>query len=261
MYANPSGWRSSSIVLIHGTGWRSMPHVTSHMRRAHVQTTAGAAKASTFVWGQFRSQLVHGCLHQCGSCSREMEMLTMRCRVSSAQLRGMHRCRGRRTVSDHRTQGTLTQRHKAAHAVCRSSILSLAYTLSLSSHLCARESPLPLLPRVPSDAAPTHLSQMELDSGVVTRGHRRLRSSAVEVEAPAPKRARPTKGTDEGDNMAMDLQNGHANGAPAPPSRLGSKQLIDRHACHRLRCCALSAARCRGRQSACKPQGRSWQYL
>ena len=41
--------------------------------------------------------------------------------------------------------------------------------------------------------------------------------------------------------MAMDLQNGHANGAPAPPSRLGSKQLIDRHACHRLRCCALSA--------------------
>jgi hypothetical protein len=173
----------------------------------------------------------------------------------------MQLCRGRRTVSDHRTQGTLTQRLKAAHAFCCASILSLAYKLSLLSRLCARKPPLLSLPRVPSDAAPTHLSQMELDSGVVTRGHRRLRSSAAEPEGPASKRARPTKGTDEGDNMAMDLQNGHANGAPAPPSRLGSKQLIDRHDCHKLRCCALSAVRSCGRQTASKPQGRSWQYL
>ncbi len=184
-------------------------------------------------------------------------MMLQQCRVSSARLKGHAPCRCRRTVSDHQTQGTLTQRHKAAHAFCCASIPSLTYKRSLLSHLCARQTPLPLLPRVPSDAAPTQHSQMELDSGVVTRGHRRLRSSAVESEAPAPKRARPTKGTDEGDNMAMDLQNGHANGAPAPPSRLGSKQLIDRHACQRLRCCTLSAARSCGRQTGSKPQGRS----
>jgi hypothetical protein len=179
--------------------------------------------------------------------------------LSSAQ--GHAPCRGRRTVSDHRTQGTLTQRHKAAHESCCASIFSLAYKLSCLSRLCARNPRCYRCPRVPSDAAPTHLSQMELDSGVVTRGHRRLRSSAAESEGPASKRARPTKGDDEGDNMAMDLQNGHANGAPAPPSRLGSKQLIDRHACHKMRCCALSAARSCGRQTASKPQGRSRRYL
>jgi hypothetical protein len=97
---------------------------------------------------------------------------------------------------------------------------------------------------------------MELDSGVVTRGHRRLRSSAVDLEGPAVKRARQSTGAEGGDTLAMDLQNGHANGAPALPSRLGSKQLIDRHVFNSLRCLALSALPPDGRQSACKPQGR-----
>lgn len=41
--------------------------------------------------------------------------------------------------------------------------------------------------------------------------------------------------------MAMELQNGHANGAPAPPSRLGSKQLIDRCDLNHMKCGALGA--------------------
>ncbi len=71
---------------------------------------------------------------------------------------------------------------------------------------------------------------MDHESGPVTR-HRRARSSGTDVEATAaPKRPRLANGIEELEPMALELQNGHAH-SPAPPSRLGAKQLIDR-------CCA-----------------------
>ena len=122
------------------------------------------------------------------------------------------------------------------------------------------ESPLLTAASSTSDAAPTLLSQMELDGGVVTRGHRRVRNTEASLEGPAVKRARQTKGPEEGGTMAMDLQNGHANGAPAPPSRLGSKQLIDRYGCTNLECRLSCAMGPPGRDTVPKPQGRLRRY-